>query len=229
MRLIKLNKRWMEEILETLKVHYGRSLVLKPSLTPFEMLIKTILSQNTTDLNANKAFNRLRERFKVEPKALARADLGIIRECIKVAGLGNIKAKRIKEVSMLVYSKFGGDLSSILSLPLKKARSTLIEMPGIGYKTADVILTFAGEKPIVPIDTHLFTVGMRLGVFNSKRKYEAARESLEKLIPAEKRAEAHLLLLAHGKAVCTAKRAWCSRCPISKLCMKIGVTKELMG
>lgn len=215
----------MAKVLNTLEVHYGRQIWRSRLKNPFEILTRTILSQNTTDINADRAFDRLKERFEVKAKVLAEAAIESIRECIGVAGLGNIKARRIKEVSALVESRFGGDLSKVLSLPLEEARAALIEIPGIGDKTTDVVLVFAGGRPVIPVDTHLFTVGRRLGVVKSKR-YDEARKALEMLIPPERRGTAHLLLLNHGKEICTARKAWCSRCPINRLCMKISVTKS---
>jgi len=110
------------------------------SKDPFKNLIITVLSQNTSEANSVRAYKGLIAKFEVKPDVLAHAKEAEIREAIKSGGLYNIKAKRIKELSKAVLEKFGGSLAPILALPKKEAREKFMELPGIGPKTADVLL-----------------------------------------------------------------------------------------
>jgi endonuclease-3 len=100
---------------------------------------------------------------------------------------------------------------------VEEARSLLLSLPGVGFKTADVVLAFSAEAPVMPIDTHLFTLARRLGVSDSK-DYDEVRAAYERLIPEEGRAEAHLLLLNLGKKHCSARNPKCHKCPVRRLC-----------
>jgi endonuclease-3 len=184
---------------------------------PFKLLIATILSQNTSDVNSARAFKMLEDQFEVSAKTLADADEIEIESRIRMAGLGNIKAKRIKSVSKRVAEEFNGDLKRIFDMQLEEARDALLQINGIGYKTADIVLAFAGGKPIVPIDTHLFKLANRLGISDSE-SYRDVQVAFSRLIPPERMTEAHLLLLALGKNVCHARRPKCESCPIQSLC-----------
>jgi len=213
--LKKIDKKQMLKILTILKKNFGE--IDWGLEDPFKLLIATILSQHTSDKNSLKAYKRLEKNLELTPKVLVKVDSRKIEELIKPAGLWRIKAKRIKEVSNEILKKFSGDFSKIFNLPLQDARKVLLSLPGVGEKTADVLLAFSGGMPVFPVDTHLFTLAKRLKISNSKN-YDSVRVAYEKLIPPKKRAEAHILLLTLGKRYCGALKPKCDACPIKNFC-----------
>ena len=121
---------------------------------PFRNLIRTILSQNTSGRNQRIAFERLDKEIGVTPWSLAEAEINTIVAAIRPAGMFKQRAARIKEVAQLVSEKYKGDLSSVLKRDYKEAREELVTLPGVGRKTADVLLLFSGGKEVIPIDRH---------------------------------------------------------------------------
>jgi len=184
---------------------------------PFLLLVGTVLSQNTNWRNTRTAYNRLTARFKT-PEQLAGAEAREIQKLIRPAGLHRMKSKRLKQLAKVVYERYGGDLGSVLRMPVEDARRELLSLPGVGYKTADVLLVFAGGQDVLPIDTHLFRIAKRLGIAPPKVGYEEVRLRLEGLIPSSLRGEAHMLLIQHGRRYCRARGPLCGKCPISDLC-----------
>lgn len=188
------------------------------SATSFETLVGTILSQNTNDVNRDKAMARLESRFEIAPKALSQAPVGELAECIRPAGLYRVKAPRIKEVSRIILDRFGGDLDSILKREPHEARSILMELPGVGYKTADILLAFVAGHSTVPVDTHVMRVTRRLGIVRKKAGYEEIRIALESLVPARLRLRLHLSLIRFGRQICKAPTPLCPQCPVNRTC-----------
>ena len=184
---------------------------------PFTTLVATILSQNTNDRNSHRAFKRLSETFLITPRGLAELEPERLKPVIEVAGLANIRSRRIVEVSKTVLEQFGGDLNPVLALPLEEARKNLMSIPGIGPKTADVVLLFAGNRNVMPVDTNIFRVVDRIG-FAKGRNYERTRLTLERLIPTEKLLRMHILLIRLGREICKPRRPLCQTCPINGLC-----------
>ncbi|MGW8289498.1 MAG: endonuclease III domain-containing protein, partial [Candidatus Bathyarchaeia archaeon] len=135
----------------------------KAKRDPFEMLIVTIISQNTADRNTARAFKRLSNKFEIKPEVLANAEISSIEDALKTAGLYRSKSKTIKQVSKIILEEFHGSMQPILALPLEEARKTFIQMPGVGPKTADVVLLFSRGQPTIPVDTHVKRVSKRLG------------------------------------------------------------------
>ena len=190
---------------------------------PFETLIVTIISQNTADRNTARAFERLSNRFEIKPEVLANAETSQIEESLKTAGLYRNKAKTIKQVSRIILEKFHGSLQPILSLPLEEARNTLIALPGIGPKTADVVLLFSTRQPTIPVDTHVNRVTKRLGFAPANGDYEAVRTSLQSLYHPPDYLAVHVLLIAHGRRYCKARRPLCRQCPVNLHCPSRGL------
>jgi len=188
------------------------------SASPFEVLVGTILSQNTNDLNRDKAMSRLTERFHITPQVLSEAPIDELVECIRPAGLYRAKAPRIKEVSRIVLDRFSGDLNSILKREPAEARAMLLELPGVGYKTADILLAFVAGHPTIPVDTHVTRVTKRLGIARKKANYEEIRLALERLIAANRRVRMHLSLIRFGRDVCKAPKPLCPRCLVKRTC-----------
>jgi len=190
---------------------------------PFLLLVGTILSQNTNWRNTRAAYNRLITKFHT-PGQLARAEVLEIQKLIKPAGLYRMKSKRLKEVARIVLERYRGDLSTLLRKPSEEARRELLSLPGIGYKTADVVLVFGAGRDVLPIDTHIFRVSKRLGFARPKASYEEVRSELEELTPRGHRGEAHVLWIQHGRHYCLARNPLCDECPINDLC-PIGIRR----
>ena len=195
----------------------------KEKLDPFETLVETIISQNTADRNTARAFEALSKRFEIKPEVLAEAQTSEIEQCLKVAGLYKNKAKSIKQVSKIILEEFHGTLEPILSLPFEDARKTLLQFPSVGPKTADVVLLFAAKQPTIPVDTHVNRVAKRLGFAPENADYEIVRKSLQSLYNPRDYLAVHLLLIAHGRKFCKARRPQCSECPLNMHCPSKGL------
>ncbi|MCS7132050.1 MAG: endonuclease III [Hadesarchaea archaeon] len=187
------------------------------SKDPFEVLVQTVLSQNTNWRNTKLAFDRLMQKFR-KPEQLAQADRREIQRLIEPAGLHQMKSARLKQIAQIVCKKYGGDLRKVVRKPIEEARRELLALPGVGYKTADCVLLFAGGRDVLPIDTHIFRVAERLGFTSAEDGYEEVRTRLEALIPSGRRGEAHILLIQHGRRYCRARVPLCGNCPIQDLC-----------
>ncbi|MEM2099216.1 MAG: endonuclease III [Candidatus Bathyarchaeia archaeon] len=185
---------------------------------PFKTLIMTIISQNTTDKNTIKAFNALSEKFEITPETLANAELSQIEICLRPAGLYKSKAKIISQVSKTIIADFHGTLAQILSLPLEEARKRLMQLHGVGPKTADVVLLFSAKQATIPVDTHVNRVAKRLGLAPEKGDYEIVRRSLQQLYSPKDYLTVHISFIEHGRKYCKARRPLCAKCPVSVYC-----------
>ena len=211
------------KVLRLLQANYSMPNWTKSTHNAFETLIVTIISQNTADRNTARAFETLSNRFEIKPEVLAKAETSEIEESLKTAGLYRNKAKTIKQVSLIILEKFHGSLEQILSMPLEEARATLIQMPGVGPKTADVVLLFSARQPTIPVDTHVNRVAKRLGFAPSKGRYEDVRMSLQSFYKPRDYLAVHVLLIAHGRRYCKARRPLCIECPVNKHCPSRGL------
>lgn len=190
------------------------------SRAPFHTLIATIISQNTNSQNTARAIARLQARFKITPEALACANPTALEDCLQAAGLQKMKSRRIREVSKIILGKYGGDLSRILEKPSPDARKELMDLPGVGPKTADVVLLFSRREPVLPVDTHIFRVAKRLGFADENAGYEEVRRALEREIEPDSFEDAHLLLIMLGRRFCRAQNPLCEKCPIQAICFE---------
>ena len=207
-----------EKILRTLRKTFKLPKWISSERDPFKTLITTIISQNTADINTARAFEKLSKRFEIKPEVLANAEIRQLEKCLKVAGLYKNKAKTIKKVSRVILEKFHGDLKSVLSLPFEEARESLMQLPGVGPKTADVVLLFCAEKPTIPVDTHVNRVSKKLGLAPANGDYETIRKSLQSLYNPEDYLAVHLLLISLGRKYCRARNPLCKQCPVNSLC-----------
>jgi endonuclease-3 len=180
--------------------------------------VTTILSQNTADRNTARAFEALSKRFEISPEALARAETSQIEAAIRVAGLYKNKARAIKQAACVLIEKYGGTLQLILSLSIDEARKALMQFPGVGPKTADVVLLFSAAQPTIPVDTHVNRVSKRFGFAPANADYEAVRQALQSLYNPRDYLNVHLLLIAHGRRYCKAQHPLCDACPINTCC-----------
>ena len=189
------------------------------SKDPFKNLIITVLSQNTSEINCVRAYKGLTAKFEVKPEVLADAKTEEIKEAIRSGGLYNVKSKRIKELSQAVLEKFGGDVSSVLALPKEETRKRLMELPGIGKKTADVLLAHRHSyAEVMVVDTHMDRIAKRLGLVKPDAKYEEIQKALKAFIPWEKGERTGGLLWLLAKYTCRAQNPKCNECPIIELC-----------
>ncbi len=213
------------EILLVLRGSFSIPRWAKISRDPFQTLIITVLSQATADKNTERAFRNLSRRFPITAESLAGARVEEIEAAIRVGGLYRNKSKVIKELSRVILDEFGGSLEFIHSLPLEEARKTLIRLPGVGPKTADVVLIFCAGKPTLPIDTHVNRISKRLGLVPPKADYEGVRETLQSLYQPKDYLSVHLLLISLGRRYCKARNPLCTSCPVNALCPSKQVEK----
>jgi len=206
------------QILQILKKTYSVPRISDRSRDPFQALIRTVLSQNTADVNTFRAFQSLSRRFPITPKALAEADVKEIEDAIRVAGLYRNKSRVIRNLSRLILEGFNGSLDFIYAMPFEEARKTLMDIPGVGPKTADVVLLFCTGAPTLPVDTHVNRVSKRLVLAPKEADYEGVRRALQELYSPEEYLPVHLLLIAQGRRYCKAPKPTCEPCPINRLC-----------
>ena len=201
---------------------------------PVATLVSTILSQNTNDVNRDRAFERLRERFPTWDE-VRDAPLEELVEAVRPAGLAPTKAPRIQGALRRITEERGerreergetegrgerGEigLGFLDEMGLGEARGWLLSIPGVGPKTAAIVLLFALGKPAFPVDTHVHRVTRRLGLIPPKTSREKAHQLLEQLAPPEIYYSFHLNLIAHGRAVCHARNPECAHCILQNEC-----------
>ncbi len=181
-------------------------------------VVFTILSQHTSDRNSERAFARLMEKFETFEE-LADGDVQVIEECISIGGLAKIKAPRIKQVLNLIIERCGNlDLSFLREMPLDEAKKWLKELPGVGPKTAGIILCFSLGMPAMAVDTHIERVVKRLGLVGPKTTVEKAQDMLEEMVDNHQVYPLHVALITHGRQVCKAPRPLCPRCVLGERC-----------
>jgi len=201
----------------TLTIHdedFASVLIAKETNDPFRVLIVTILSQSCTDISALRAYRRLDKRVGVTPEKLGHARILTIENSIRVAGLFRQKARAIKGLAKVCDSR---DLRRVLREDVETARSGLQQLPKVGPKTADVLLSI-WERPTISVDTHVDRVSKRLGLAPPKGKYEEVRKSLMSLFDEADYTSIPLLFMAHGRRFCKALSPLCSICPVMKFC-----------
>ena len=187
-------------------------------LPPLDELISTILSQNTNDVNRDRAFEALRERFPAWEQ-VRDADKDQVVETIRPAGLANQKGPRIQKVLQEITAERGDlDITFLGDLDPQKARDWLMKFKGVGPKTAAIVLQFALGKPAFPVDTHVHRVTGRIGLRPPGMNAEKAHEYLADLFPPESYYSAHLNIIRLGREICHARKPECPRCPLTDLC-----------
>ncbi len=176
--------------------------------TPFQLLIAVILSAQATDVSVNKATRGL---FRAAPDAAAMCRLGEarIRKHIQTIGLYNTKAKNVLATSRILRDQYAGEVP--------RTRAALEALPGVGRKTANVILNTAFGEPTIAVDTHIFRVSNRTGLAPGKNVLEVEKKLLKR-VPEEFRTDAHHWLILHGRYVCKARKPDCPQCAVSDLC-----------
>ena len=176
--------------------------------TPFQLLIAVILSAQATDRSVNQC---TRELFRLAPDAARMVELGEdgVTDCIRAIGLYRNKAKNVVATSRLLLDKHGGEVP--------RERKALEALPGVGRKTANVVLNIAFGQPTIAVDTHIFRVANRTGLAPGKDVLEV-EQKLMQVVPAQYRLHAHHWLILHGRYVCKARKPDCALCLIQNLC-----------
>ena len=192
-------------------------------LDPIAELVGTILSQHTSDLNSGRAFKAMVERFGAW-EAVLQADVGELTDVIRHGGLAVQKAPRIQAVLREVLERRSElNIDFLKELPIVEAKAWLKSLPGVGPKTAAVVLSFALGVPAFPVDTHIFRVAGRLGLIGPKVSADEAHDVLEEAIAPELVYPMHVYLITHGRQVCKAQRPRCTSCPLSERCPSMGL------
>jgi endonuclease-3 len=208
------DKRRVRAILEKLRAEYGRP-VLHPHRAPIDELILTVLSQNTNDRNRDVAYGRLTERFDAWA-AVRDAPAAEVEEAIRPGGLAPTKSVRIQRILDAIGDD---DLLWLEDAPLAEARDYLCDLPGVGRKTAACVLLFSFGRPDVPVDTHVYRVGTRLGLFRPKAPLDEAHDELLRFVDdGDEAYELHVLLIRHGRRTCSARSPDCPACPLRRIC-----------
>jgi endonuclease III len=203
-----LNKQKRSEIYARLRERNPNPTTELHYENPFQLLIAVILSAQATDVGVNKATPAL---FEAAGTPQAMLDLGLagLKRYIRTIGLYNSKAENIIKTCRILVEKHGGEVPS--------SREALEALPGVGRKTANVILNTAFGEPTIAVDTHIFRVANRTGLATGKTPLEV-EERLTRLTPEEFRKDAHHWLILHGRYICKARRPECPVCPIADLC-----------
>ena len=190
----------------------------RPRMDPVSELVTTILSQNTSDINAERAFAALRARY-ADWAAVEAAPVRSIAATIKSGGLAAQKAPRIKAALRATRERSGAyDLSFLADMPPLEARDWLTAIPGIGPKTASIVMLFCFGVPLMPVDTHVERVSKRIGLLPPAASLQFAHDAWLELVEPARMYEAHVALIRHGRGHCDAIRPDCERCPIRARC-----------
>ena len=213
-----LNKNRVKNILRLIRISYGKGLRSFKASPPIDELIRTILSQNTSDRNSLAAFAVLKRNFK-SWEELLNADTAKLVRLIKHAGLANIKAKRIKDALLEVKRREGRlSLGSLKNMSTDEAITYLKSLKGVGPKTAACVLLFSFGKPVMPVDTHIYRVTKRLGLIPKDLSIEDAHQLLSDVVPKNLIYDFHLGIIEHGRKTCKAQNPRCGVCLLYDLC-----------
>jgi endonuclease-3 len=176
---------------------------------PFTLLVAVVLSAQATDIGVNRATGPLFKVANTPEKMIELGETELI-SYIRTIGLYRMKAKNVIGLSKILIEKYGGEVP--------RDRAALEELPGVGRKTANVVLNTAFGQPTIAVDTHLFRLGNRTGLAPGKTPLEVELK-LEKVVPPEYKRHAHHWLILHGRYVCKARKPECPRCLINDLCL----------
>lgn len=203
----------VRRIRDRLREMYGRP-VNVPHRRPVDELVRTVLSQATSDLNRDRAFARLQQRFPDWPAARD-APEAEVEEAIRPGGLSRQKAPRIQAVLREIGP--GMDLDWLETAPREEAMGFLTGLPGVGRKTAACVQVFTWDLPEIPVDVHVHRVGGRLGLFRPNASFEEAHDEMLALVDPDDAYEFHMNLIRHGRVLCR-PRPTCDDCELRRMC-----------
>lgn len=204
-----LRKKELEKVLEELYKMYPDASCELNYKTPFELLISTILSAQCTDVRVNQVTSFLYEQYDT-PKdflTLTEVELG---ELIRSCGFYKNKSKNILNTCQILVNDYDGEVP--------KNRETLMKLPGVGRKTANVVISNAFGEPAIAVDTHVFRVSNRIGLAHSNNVQDTEIQ-LMKRIPKDQWSDAHHWLIYHGRRICKARKPQCEKCPLTEECL----------
>lgn len=206
-------RRRVRAIRDRLRELYGTP-VNHPHGHPIAELVRTILSQNTSDLNRDRAYESLRSRYPTWEEVRDAPEDELI-DAIRVGGLSNTKGPRIQAILRDLDDH--PDLDWLETAPRDEAIAYLTGLPGVGRKTAACVLIFTFGRPEIPVDTHVFRVGTRLGLFRPGASFDEAHDEILRLVDPEDAYEFHINLIRHGRRICKA-RPRCDECALRRMC-----------
>jgi endonuclease-3 len=186
---------------------------------PYSLLIAVILSAQTTDAGVNRVTPVLFEKYPT-PRALAEAKLDEVERIVKPTGFFRMKARNIVRAAQALVEQFGGEVPS--------DREALESIPGVGRKTASVVMSVAFDEAAFAVDTHVFRVSHRLGLTTATTP-RGVEDDVVKLVPSAKLRHAHHWLILHGRAICKAPIPLCDRCPVNELCPSRALVKRALA
>jgi len=187
-------------------------------IDPVDLLVMTILSQNTSDTNSLRAFALLKSRFCSYEEILSAPEEAVA-DSIRTGGLAEMKARRIKETLARIKQDAGSiSLGFLAGMKNEDAMAYLLSLPGVGPKTASVVLLFAFAMPFLPVDTHVYRLTRRLGLLGGDVRPEKAQAILERIVPSDKYLSLHLNLIRHGRLVCRARAPRHEQCGLKSCC-----------
>ena len=203
-------KEKMKLVIKFLNKNYNKGKKVHfPAKNKFMLLIGTILSQRSRDENTEIAVNNLFSRAKT-PEQMLRLPTKEMQKLIKRSGPYRQKAKRIKQVSKILLEKYKGRVP--------KTREELIALPGVGFKTADIVLSYGFGVPTIAVDTHVNRIPKRMGIVNEKASVEEVRTELERLTPIKHRLDVNHSLVRFGQTICRPVGPKCNICELNKIC-----------
>lgn len=209
------------EVERALGRRYGKP--EKPRLDPLDELVLTILSQNTTDRNRDQAWSALRDTY-ADWDSVRKAPRAELEETIRTAGLAGQKATAIRSaLERLTEERGRPTLDHLEEMGDEEALEYLSGFHGVGVKTAACVLCFSLRRPVMPVDTHVLRVSRRLGLVPPDASATSAHETLNRRVAPRSRFPLHVLLIRHGRAVCTARSPACESCVLREPCPRIGV------
>lgn len=204
-------KRWAIEILDRLQLQYPDAGTLLEFSNTFELLVAVVLSAQSTDAQVNRVTAALFACSNT-PQQLARMDLSALEDLIRGVGLYKSKARSLKRISEILLEKYQGQVPADFDL--------LMQLPGVGHKTANVMMSVGFHQPGLGVDTHVQRLSNRLGLVKQKNP-EKTEQALKKIIPIAYWSLAHHLFIFHGRKICTARKAKCTECILEDICCKV--------
>ncbi|MDY0093320.1 MAG: endonuclease III [Candidatus Vecturithrix sp.] len=188
-------------------------------LPVLDNLMLTLLSQNTNDINRDKAYHALRKRFPTW-EAVMHADVKEIADAIRIAGLANQKSQRMQAILQWIYAQYGKlDLAFLCEMDKQEVIETFCQLKGVGIKTISVVLAFSCGVDIFPVDTHVHRLCNRIGLVKpSTTSPEQTFHQMQARVPAGKAFSFHLNLITHGRTICKARKPLCMQCPLRHVC-----------
>jgi endonuclease III len=205
-----------QQVAPHLEARYGRKEIKRHD--GMDELVSCILSQSTTDANRDRAFDALKRMYP-RWEDVHHAPIEELIETVKPAGLSNSKAPNIQKSLAAIFEQRGEyNIDFLEEMPVAEAKAWLQSLPGVGPKTAAIVLCFGYNKAAFPVDTHVHRLGKRIGFLEQTVSANVAHDHMEAIVPPEEYYSFHLQLIYHGRDLCDARKPACSECPIKTFC-----------